>query len=139
MKVANETTFDDVMCSLGYLSKGIDNYRLIKSRDIMEFAPIYFKYADYDYFDVLGSLKNPYQMTIDFKRFSGIDLSKEPNETAELNQLFIDYVCSRRVLAKDLFIETTVNAMMYFVDDEIDKVSQYFGSSSNEEIYNVNV
>lgn len=124
---------EDMMTLIKQLSKGNPEYKLNKDEDIKEFASYYFRYSDYDYFDVLDSLVDPYEMTRRFKWFSKINLELEPDDTPELNHRFIKFICTRMVPYYELFCESTIKSMKYFLDDHIDQALMSF---INNDSYN---
>lgn len=135
MAYYQKVSLEDVMELISMLSKGDRNYRLTSDEDIKKFANTYFRYVDYDYFDVMDSLIDPYWFTRLFKWFSKINLELEPDDTPELNHRFIQFVCTRVYLANTFFCESTIKHMQYFVDDHIDQALSAFKSNFEMEDY----
>jgi len=126
MAYYQKVSLEDLMELISTLSKGNGNYQLTRDEDIKRFANTYFRYVDYDYFDILGSLNDPYWITTLFKWFSKINLELEPDDTQELNHRFIQFVCTRVHLASTIFCESTIKHMQYFVEDNIDHALSVF-------------
>ena len=135
MAYYEETSLGDVLELISELSRGKDNYQLSNSDDIKRFANTYFRYVDYDYFDILDSVNDPYNVTQLFKWFSKIDLELQPDDSQELNHRFIKFVCTRFMDARTIFCESTIKHMQYFVEDHLDQALSVFKSNFDREEY----